>query len=108
MPDHQEVFLDRDGLTSIVFDITERVVDAADPTSDTAALRFHLSDLIDSSTTTSAPPASAPSHESTEAGHEELKIWSERATTFSKLPFVDSLLCSPHLRYFLLPLLHPE
>ncbi|KAI9788619.1 MAG: hypothetical protein M1816_006765 [Peltula sp. TS41687] len=40
VPDNQEVYLSRTGLTSIIFDLTERVVDDA-------ALRYHLQDILD-------------------------------------------------------------
>ena len=44
MPDNEEVYLDAHGFTSIIFDITERVVD---PPTDTAALQYHLNDIVD-------------------------------------------------------------
>lgn len=47
IPDTQEVYLDKEGYTSILFDILERV---ADPPSDLGALEFHLSDIVDGDT----------------------------------------------------------
>ncbi|KAF2175550.1 Mog1p/PsbP-like protein [Zopfia rhizophila CBS 207.26] len=43
IPDHQEVYLDASGYTSIVFDILERV---EKPTNE-EALQYHFADLID-------------------------------------------------------------
>ncbi|KAI9680752.1 MAG: multicopy suppressor of ts gsp1 [Caeruleum heppii] len=43
IPDTQEVFLLRDGFSSIIFDLTERVTEAA---TDEQALRFHFSDVV--------------------------------------------------------------
>ncbi|KAF2738328.1 Mog1p/PsbP-like protein [Polyplosphaeria fusca] len=43
IPDHQEVFLDADGFTSIVFEILEWV----DKPSDEQALQYHFQDLIE-------------------------------------------------------------
>ncbi|EGP83627.1 unnamed protein product [Zymoseptoria tritici ST99CH_1A5] len=43
VPDTQEVYLDRDGFSSIVVDILERV----DKPTDGEALEYHLSDIID-------------------------------------------------------------
>lgn len=42
VPDHQEVWLDRDGFTSVVVEVLERVEKA-----DEEALQFHLSDLVE-------------------------------------------------------------
>ncbi|KAF2278513.1 Mog1p/PsbP-like protein [Westerdykella ornata] len=42
VPDHQEVFVDADGYSSVVFDILEHV---EQPT-DAAALEYHLRDLV--------------------------------------------------------------
>ncbi|KAI9822890.1 MAG: hypothetical protein M1832_002915 [Thelocarpon impressellum] len=46
VPDNQEVYLARDGLTSIIFDLTERVA-AADAATDEEALTFQLKDVVD-------------------------------------------------------------
>lgn len=50
VPDNQEVYVDKDGYTSVVIDITERVESNEDHeiTSDEEALRFHYTDMIDS------------------------------------------------------------
>lgn len=45
MPDHQEVYLDKEGFTSLTFDILERVDSVAN---DEEALKFHLEDIADS------------------------------------------------------------
>lgn len=42
VPDHQEVWLDKDGFTSIIFEILERV-----EMSDPEALKYHLQDLVE-------------------------------------------------------------
>lgn len=68
VPDHQEVYLDKDGFTSIIFDITERVgLPGTGPATDGAALTTHLEDLVDSD-------------------HDTVKVWSTSNTAFSKLP----------------------
>lgn len=43
VPDHQEVWLDRDGYTSVVFEILEQV----EKGSDEEALKYHLEDLVE-------------------------------------------------------------
>lgn len=45
VPDHQEVYLDKQGFTSITFDILERVDSVAN---DDEALKYHLEDITDS------------------------------------------------------------
>lgn len=68
VPDHQEVYLDKDGFTSIIFDITERVGGpGSGPAVDGAALTTHLEDIVDSDTDT-------------------VKVWNTSNTQFSKLP----------------------
>jgi len=68
VPDHQEVYLDKDGFTSIIFDITERVGQpGSGPAIDGAALTTHLEDIVDSD-------------------HDTVKVWSTSGTKFSKLP----------------------
>ncbi|KAK3628789.1 hypothetical protein LTR56_018408 [Elasticomyces elasticus] len=42
VPDHQEVYLDKDGYTSVVVDILERV----EKENDQEALNYHLKDLV--------------------------------------------------------------
>jgi hypothetical protein len=79
VPDHQEVYLDKDGFTSIIFDITERVgLAGSGPAVDGAALTTHLEDIVDSD-------------------HDTVKVWSTSDTMFSKLPYaiLPSLLSSP-------------
>jgi hypothetical protein len=68
VPDHQEVYLDKDGFTSIIFDITQRVGGAGDgPAIDGAALTAHLEDIVDSDEDT-------------------VKVWNTSNTQFSKIP----------------------
>ncbi|CAG8954179.1 hypothetical protein HYALB_00001294 [Hymenoscyphus albidus] len=68
VPDHQEVYLDKDGFTSIIFDITERVGQpGSGPAIDGAALTTHLEDIVDSDDDT-------------------VQVWSTTNTQFSKLP----------------------
>lgn len=47
VPDAQEIFVDRNGLTNIVFDLAERV----DEFTDENAVNFHLDDIVDPSDT---------------------------------------------------------
>lgn len=65
MPDNQEVYLDKDGFTSIVFDILERV-EVGEKT-DIDALKYHLQDIIEDDT-------------------DETKTWTLNSAIFSKLP----------------------
>ncbi|TAQ85827.1 hypothetical protein B7494_g5833 [Chlorociboria aeruginascens] len=68
VPDHQEVYLDKDGFSSIIFDITERVgLAGSGAATDGAALTTHLEDIVDSDTDT-------------------VQVWSTSATQFSMLP----------------------
>ncbi len=68
VPDSQEVYLDKDGFTSIIFDITDRVgPPGSSDATDGAALTIHLEEIVDSETDT-------------------LKVWSTTRTKFSKLP----------------------
>jgi hypothetical protein len=62
VPDNQEVYLDKDGFTSIVVDILERVEKP-----DNEALKFHLNDIVDE-----------------DAG--ETKVWTTGEAYFAKLP----------------------
>jgi hypothetical protein len=62
VPDNQEVYLDKDGFTSIVVDILERVEKP-----DIEALKFHLNDIVDE-----------------DAG--ETKVWTTGEAHFAKLP----------------------
>jgi hypothetical protein len=63
VPDNQEVYLDKDGFTSIVFDILERV-----DKPDIEALKFHLHDIVDE-----------------DAG--ETKLWTTGEAHISRLPY---------------------
>lgn len=66
IPDHQEVFLDKNGFTSIIFDITERVgPSGSGPDIDGAALTAHLEDITE---------------------NEPVRVWNSSSTQFSKLP----------------------
>jgi len=68
VPDNQEVYLDKDGFTSIVFDITERVGPAgSSDETDGEALTTHLEEIVESDLDT-------------------IKVWSTTRTRFSKLP----------------------
>lgn len=68
VPDNQEVYLDKDGFTSIIFDITERVgLPGSGAATDGAAMTTHLEDIVDSDIDT-------------------VKVWSTSDTRFSKLP----------------------
>jgi hypothetical protein len=70
VPDNQEVYLDKDGFTSIIFDITERVGPAGSTdATDGAALTIHLQDIVDSDSDT-------------------LRVWSTTRTQFSNLSSV--------------------
>ncbi|KAL8873799.1 MAG: hypothetical protein Q9174_000785 [Haloplaca sp. 1 TL-2023] len=44
VPDHQEIYLDSNGFSSIVIELAERV---SDPSTDQAALRYHFEDIVD-------------------------------------------------------------
>ncbi|PMD20495.1 putative ran guanine nucleotide release factor [Hyaloscypha hepaticicola] len=69
VPDHQEVYLDKDGFTSIIFDITERVgLPGSGPAVDGAALTTHLEDIVASDIDT-------------------VQVWNTSNTQFSKLPY---------------------
>ncbi|KAL8939892.1 MAG: hypothetical protein Q9211_002535 [Gyalolechia sp. 1 TL-2023] len=44
VPDHQEIYLDASGFSSIIVDIAERV---PQPAADDEALKFHFDDIVD-------------------------------------------------------------
>ncbi|CAO1602873.1 hypothetical protein XANCAGTX0491_006471 [Xanthoria calcicola] len=44
VPDHQEIYLDASGFSSIIFEIAERV---SQPNTDQEALKFHFQDIVD-------------------------------------------------------------
>jgi hypothetical protein len=73
VPDNQEVYLDKDGFTSIIFDITERVgPPGSTDATDGAALTIHLEEIVDSDVDT-------------------LQVWSTTRTEFTKLPYASLL-----------------
>ncbi|KAF2769113.1 Mog1p/PsbP-like protein [Teratosphaeria nubilosa] len=63
VPDHQEVWLDKDGFTSIIVEILERV----EKSDDIEALRYHLEDIV-------------------QEDWGEMKMWSSNQAHFAKLP----------------------
>ncbi|VUC34570.1 unnamed protein product [Clonostachys rosea] len=67
VPDNQEVWIDEEGFTSIIFDITERVGEpGSGPEIDGRAMTAHLEDLVGSDKDT-------------------LKIWNTAETEFTRL-----------------------
>ncbi|EXF77235.1 hypothetical protein CaCOL14_011281 [Colletotrichum acutatum] len=67
VPDNQEVWIDSDGFTSIIFDITERVGPAgSSPEIDGRALTTHLEELVGEDVDT-------------------VKVWNTTETSFSRL-----------------------
>ncbi|KAK5993121.1 putative ran guanine nucleotide release factor-like protein [Cladobotryum mycophilum] len=67
VPDNQEVWIDKDGFTSIIFDITERVGGAGSgPEIDGRAMTTHLEDMVGPDIKT-------------------IKIWNTAETEFSRL-----------------------
>ncbi|KAM0324530.1 hypothetical protein ACHAQA_007915 [Verticillium albo-atrum] len=67
VPDNQEVYIDQDGFTSIIFEITERVGPAGTgPEIDGRALTTHLEELVGSDVDT-------------------VKVWNTTETLFSRL-----------------------
>lgn len=67
VPDNQEVWIDQDGFTSIIFDITERVGSSGSgPEIDGRAMTTHLEDMVGSDIDT-------------------VKIWNTAETEFTRL-----------------------
>ncbi|KAJ9148572.1 Ran-interacting Mog1 protein [Pleurostoma richardsiae] len=67
VPDNQEVYIDKDGFTSIIFDITERVgPPGSSPEIDGRAMTTHLEELVGSDVGT-------------------VKVWNTTETLFSQL-----------------------
>ena len=64
VPDHQEVWLDSEGFTSVVIEILERVEKP-----DLEALRYHLEDLVEE-----------------DVG--EMRIWESGSTELREFPYV--------------------
>lgn len=70
VPDNQEVWIDKDGFTSIIFDITERVGASGNgPEIDGRAMTTHLEDMVGSDIDT-------------------VKIWNTAETEFTRLEYV--------------------
>lgn len=84
VPDNQEVWIDQEGFTSIIFDITERVGESGTgPEIDGRAMTAHLEDMVGSDIDT-------------------VKIWNTAETEFSRLEAgtpAYTLICTqtPHL-----------
>jgi len=77
VPDNQEVWIDKDGFTSIIFDITERVGEAGSgPEIDGKALTTHLEELVGNDV-------------------EGLKVWNTAETVFSRLEYAPPNLAEP-------------
>ena len=74
VPDHQEVWLDKNGFTNIIVEINQRVSTEEAPT-DEDALRFHFKDLAESSAASAA---------------DETKFWASGSAVLSKLPGVPA------------------
>lgn len=71
VPDAQEVFIDKDGFTSIIFDITERVGGPGSSDEiDGKALTTHLEELVGMDADT-------------------VKVWNSTETQFSRLEYVN-------------------
>lgn len=66
MPDNQEVYIDANGLTSIIFDITERV-DEATTRTDEDAVRYHFQDIVS-------------------VAADETRFWQSAVATLSRMP----------------------
>lgn len=78
VPDNQEVYIDKDGFTSIIIEITERVGPSG-PTSleeDGRALTTHLEELVGDDVDT-------------------VKVWNTTETQFTKLEYVSFFFASP-------------
>ena len=72
VPDNQEVWIEKDGFTSIIFDIVERVGGpGSGPEIDGRAITTHLEDMVGSDITT-------------------VKIWNTAETEFTRLEYVRS------------------
>jgi Ran-interacting Mog1 protein len=71
VPDNQEVYIDQDGFTSIIFEITERVGEpGSSPEIDGKAMTTHLEDIVGSDFDT-------------------VKVWNTKETMFSRLAYDD-------------------
>jgi len=77
VPDNQEVFIDKDGFTSIIFDITERVgPKGSSLETDGRALTTHLEELVGDDDDT-------------------VKVWNTTETQFSHLEYDTPLPSQP-------------
>ena len=85
VPDNQEVYIDEDGYTSIIFEITERVGEpGSSPEIDGKALTTHLEEIVGSDIDT-------------------VKVWNSTETLFSRLRYAEaSIFCSRQLTNLLL------
>ncbi|MBE3049193.1 hypothetical protein IMZ48_43190, partial [Candidatus Bathyarchaeota archaeon] len=73
VPDNQEVWMDQDGYTSIIFDITERVgPKGSGPEIDGGALTAHLEDVVGDDIKT-------------------VKVWNSSVTEFTRLEYAPSI-----------------
>ncbi|KAK4074178.1 hypothetical protein Trihar35433_3652 [Trichoderma harzianum] len=77
VPDNQEVWIDKDGFTSIIFEITERVGEpGSGPEIDGRAMTTHLEDMVGSDINT-------------------VKIWNTAETEFSRMQEGENRLKHP-------------
>lgn len=71
VPSHQEVWIDKDGFTSIIFEINERVGEkGSGPEIDGRALTTHLEEVVGEDI-------------------DRLKVWNTTPTLFSRLEYVQ-------------------
>lgn len=79
VPDQQEVWIDKDGFTSIVFDINERVGEkGSNPEIDGRALTTHLEEVVGDDI-------------------DRVKVWNTTPTLFSRLEYVSQPAIPPGL-----------
>jgi hypothetical protein len=76
VPDHQEIYLDTNGYTNVIFEVNERVA-AEDASNDDEAIKYHLNDIVATETDT-------------------IKVWDQGTASLSKLPYVKHI-----MRHFL-------
>ena len=72
VPDNQEVYLDINGCTSVIFDITERVA-VPEASTDAEALKYHYRDIVDAQYG---------------GDDEETKFWHSATVQLTKMPDV--------------------
>jgi len=81
VPNNQEVWIDENGFTTIIFDITERVgKSGSGPEIDGKALTIHLEDIVRDDI-------------------ETVKVWSSSKTQFSKLGYVSAFRSASNVCY---------